>query len=210
MGLIIGCDEVGRGPIAGPVVACALRLKTSKKSNTFLRELGVTDSKKLKASQRKDILEHFNLKNLKINKVYSYRNEKINFDFCLCEVSHTQIDKINILQASLLAMKKAVLRLNPIDENILIDGNKVFEIEDYQGKIDYLIKGDSKSVAIGLASIIAKNFRDEKMAGFDIKYPGFNFAKHAGYPTKAHREAVHKLGPSPIHRRSFKGVKEFL
>lgn len=210
MSITIGCDEVGRGPIAGPVVACAVRLNENKKTCEYLRDLGVTDSKKLKSSKRKAILDLFKLKSLRHDNVYSYADENIEFDFCISEISHSKIDEINILQASLLAMKKSTLMLNPKDELILIDGNKVFDIDNYEGEVDSLVKGDSKSVSIGLASIIAKEYRDDLMARYDKQYPGYNFSQHAGYPTKAHKEAVKTIGPSPIHRKSFKGVKEYL
>lgn len=208
---IIGCDEVGRGPIAGPVVGCALRLKLNKKSKMYLKELGVTDSKKISLKKRKLILCVLGIDTLKLkpNQLYKVELENISFSFSVASISEKQIDKINILNASLLAMKKAALKLSPLDEDIIIDGNKVFDIKDYRGKINYLIKGDTKSFAIGLASIIAKDFRDEKMRSFDLKYPGYGFSKHAGYPTKAHKEAVKNLGVSKIHRRSFRGVKEY-
>ena len=208
---IIGCDEVGRGPIAGPVVGCSLKLKLNNKSDLYLKNLGVTDSKKISVKKRKLILSSLGIDTLKlkVNQLYEVELEGTSFCFSLASVSEKQIDKINILNASLLAMKKATLKLNPRDEDILIDGNKVFEIKGYKGRINSLIKGDSKSLAIGLASIIAKDFRDEKMIKLDLKYPGYGFSKHAGYPTKSHREAVVKLGASKIHRRSFKGVKEY-
>ncbi len=210
MSITIGCDEVGRGPIAGPVVACAVRLNETEENSNYLRALGVNDSKKLKASKRKSILDRFNLKKTKANQVYTYRDEKIDFDFCITEISHSKIDEINILQASLLAMKESVIKLKPSNELILVDGNKVFDIENFNGEVNFLIKGDSKSVSIGLASIIAKEYRDELMGHLDKKYPGYNLSQHAGYPTKAHKEAVKELGPSPIHRKSFKGVKEYI
>ena len=93
------------------------------------------------------------------------------------------------------------------NSKVLIDGNKSFLSA---GETESVVKGDSKVVTIGLASIIAKVFRDEKMKGFDLQYPGYNLGKHAGYPTKEHRHAVQTIGPSPIHRKTFKGVKEFL
>ena len=208
---IIGCDEVGRGPIAGPVIGCSLKLKLSSKANSYLKKLGVTDSKKISVKKRKLILSILGIDTLKIklNRVYEIELEDVSFSFSIAAVSEKQIDKINILNASLLAMKKATLKLRPIDDDILIDGNKVFDIKDYKGNINYLVKGDSKSLAIALASIIAKDFRDEKMIRLELKYPGYGFSKHAGYPTKAHKEAVKKLGVSKIHRRSFKGVKEY-
>ena len=123
---IIGCDEVGRGPIAGPVVGCALRLKLNKKSKMYLKELGVTDSKKISLKKRKLILCVLGIDTLKLkpNQLYKVELENISFSFSVASISEKQIDKINILNASLLAMKKAALKLSPLDEDIIIDGNK--------------------------------------------------------------------------------------
>ncbi|MBT4791416.1 MAG: ribonuclease HII [Halobacteriovoraceae bacterium] len=207
---IIGCDEVGRGPIAGPVVACAVKVKRSEKGLlSQLIKLNVTDSKKLSTKKRKIILNQLGIdvKNLKVNHLYKIKYFNLCFEFCLNECDHKKIDKINILQASLLAMKLASEKLGESQSKVLIDGNKLFETK-YASEA--IIKGDSKVVVIGLASIIAKEFRDEKMTQLDQKYPGYNLAKHAGYPTKEHRDAVKELGPSKIHRKTFKGVKEYL
>ena len=188
---IIGCDEVGRGPIAGPVVACAVKVKRSEKGLlSQLIKLNVTDSKKLSTKKRKIILNQLGIdvKNLKVNHLYKIKYFNLCFEFCLNECDHKKIDKINILQASLLAMKLASEKLGESQSKVLIDGNKL------------LIYFDK----------IRKEFRDEKMTQLDQKYPGYNLAKHAGYPTKEHRDAVKELGPSKIHRKTFKGVKEYL
>lgn len=205
---IIGCDEVGRGPIAGPVNACAVKIQNPKTIDELLK-LNVTDSKKLTDKKRQKILEQLNIhvRELELNKNYSIRLDQLEFDFCLGEHNHHDIDEMNILQASLSAMKNASDMLVDSGCTILIDGNKTFETSV---PAQAIVKGDAKSVAIGLASIIAKNFRDEKMSQFDAQYPGYNLKKNAGYPTKEHKDAVKKLGPCPIHRRSFRGVKEFL
>ena len=212
---IIGCDEVGRGPIAGPLNAAAVVIdKSQVELLAKLRELNITDSKKLTDKKRKKILGLLQIDTGKIKLGEVYHNEVLGakFSFCVTEHSPAEIDKLNILQASLSAMKTASENLlldSALSSQtiILIDGNKSFE-----SSIDRkpIVKGDSKAVTIGLASIIAKVFRDEKMAGYDAKYPGYNLAQHAGYPTKEHRDAVKNIGPSPIHRKSFKGVKEYL
>jgi ribonuclease HII len=207
---IVGCDEVGRGPIAGPVTACAVKI--AKKNLGVLKELvnvNVTDSKKLTDKKRQIILEKLGID---VHELVLAKNYKVKmaggfFEFCLFEHDHNEIDEMNILQASLSAMKLASESLDPKDCLILIDGNKEFQ-SDYNRQS--VVKGDSKVVAIGMASIIAKVFRDEKMKHYDSIYPGYNLKKHAGYPTKEHKDAVKKLGPSPIHRKSFKGVKEYL
>ncbi len=205
---IIGCDDVGRGPIAGPVNACAVKINDPK-TLAKLIDLNVTDSKKLTDKKRKNILENLNINvhNIELDKVYSNSTLENEFFYCVTEHTHAEIDKMNILQASLSAMKIASEKLVEKNSMILIDGNKTFESCT---ETKAIVKGDSKVVAIGLASIIAKVFRDEKMKVYDRKYPGYNLGKHAGYPTKEHRHAVQKIGPSPIHRKSFKGVKEFL
>lgn len=205
---IVGCDEVGRGPIAGPVNACAVKISTQKLIKMF-KDLNVTDSKALSLKKRKLILHTLKIDPLKIKlgKVYKTSYEGEIFEYCVEEISPEDIDHLNILQASLLAMKKASEKLANQDSLILIDGNKIFES---RFKNECVIKGDAKVVAIALASIIAKVFRDEKMMKFDVLYPGYNLKKNAGYPTKEHRDAVAKIGISPIHRKSFKGVKEFI
>jgi len=205
---IIGCDEVGRGPIAGPVNGCAVAF-TEPNAVYDLLELKVTDSKKLTNKKRKLILEALNIdsKKLKLNKRYQVKTKKSFFEFVLCEHTHNEIDEMNILQASLSCMKRASEKLAEKNCKVLIDGNKTFETK-YE--CEAIVKGDAKVIAIGIASIIAKVFRDEKMAAYDELYPGYNLKQHAGYPTKEHRDAVKKLGASPIHRKSFKGVREFL
>lgn len=208
---LVGCDEVGRGPIAGPVVACAVKFKSDSKNLVeALLDLNVTDSKKLSEKKRSVILEklRINVRDLEVGKVYKKKYQDFSFKFCLMDHSPEDIDRINILQASLSAMRRAsdaLINRKSSQVKVLVDGNKVFESK---GDVDFVIKGDSKVVAIGLASIIAKNFRDELMKDYDGLYPGYGLSKHAGYPTKEHKLAVTKLGPTPIHRRSFKGVKE--
>ena len=202
---VIGCDEVGRGPIAGPVVGCAVKLSLEKMAS--ISHLGFTDSKKLSEKKRKELLKHLAINTLKLktNKLYHYQDI---FSYCLIEKDNDYIDEHNILASSLECMYQASRKQFCDNSIILIDGNQKFR----KGKMPALpiVKGDSKSLAIAIASVIAKDFRDEKMKIFDRLYPGYGLASHAGYPTKAHKEAVAQLGVTPIHRKTFRGVKEFV
>lgn len=247
--LILGIDEVGRGPLAGPVVACTtFCLIHSKESLSlsqlfeYLSGLNITDSKKLTPKKRLDILKKLKIDLLQIKSNHFYKiqlpfisDEVIELFFVISEISHKIIDEINILNATKMAMDDSFLiGLKNIFENqrvhddqmhgkianVLIDGNmippKILQVskqvskeENYWGlKIcpEAIVKGDSKSILIALASIIAKEYRDHLMQEFDSVYSGYNLSKHAGYPTPEHLEALKKMGPSPIHRRSFKGV----
>jgi ribonuclease HII len=221
---VIACDEVGRGPIAGPVVGCAVVMRMEEGDDLLqnLLELGVTDSKKLTSKKRMTLLEKLNidLEDLELDIVYSKELDGKKFGFTLFEMTAGQIDEINILQASLGCMKFCVQSLiyqyhiQPGNLKVLIDGNHKFQFDasfpfDSEDIIP-VIKGDSKSPVIGLASIIAKEFRDNHMKNMDLIYPGYGLADHAGYPTPSHKEAVKNLGVTPIHRKSFKGVKEFV
>jgi ribonuclease HII len=205
---IIGCDEVGRGPIAGPVNSCAVKISDSK-TIEYLLSLNVTDSKKLSTKKRLIILDTLgvSLDDIKPMICHKLKSEKFEFEFCVGEKSPQEIDKINILQASLVSMKEASIELKSEDSIILIDGNKTFETPN---EIEAVVKGDSKSVVIALASIIAKEYRDKLMVEYSLVYPGYGLERHAGYPTVAHKAAVKELGVTPIHRKSFRGVKEFL
>ncbi len=214
---LAGCDEVGRGPLAGPVVACCAfwDLKKEKSANKVLKalsELGVTDSKGLSEKKRELILEKLELTQLESSK--NCFLGPLNFEalsFRIEEISPLEIDQINILQASLLAMLKAYEGLTKSSHSygegiLLIDGNKKLP-----GGLGLpVVKGDAKSLIIGLASIIAKVYRDCLMKEMGKLYPEYGFEQNAGYPTEKHRKAVQEIGPSPIHRKTFKGVKEFL
>lgn len=209
---IIGCDEVGRGPLAGPVVGCALKVDRENK-NLFrhLKTLGVSDSKKLPPETRQEILQALGIETLalELNTVYSRSYKNWAFDFVLTEHCPEDIDRLNILQASLSCMKRAAQSLmgeRPCQ--ILVDGNRGFDIESHVA--EPVIKGDFHFLTISLASIIAKEFRDEKMRALDLVYPGYGLRNHVGYPTTEHREALRLLGATPIHRKSYKGVKEFV
>ncbi len=184
--LYAGVDEVGRGPIAGPVVAAAVILNPDKPI------AGLADSKKLSEKKREQLYEEI------INSSLSY---------AIASASVEEIDQINILHASLLAMKRAVEALDPAAEFALIDGNRCPELKIPSESV---VKGDSKVACISAASILAKVTRDREMVKLDKCYPGYGLAKHKGYPTKAHIDALSKNGLNEIYRRSFKPVSELL
>jgi ribonuclease HII len=217
---IIACDEVGRGPLAGPVVTAATGVQSkslNKKSITALRELGIADSKKLSAKKRQNLLKELGLEveSLKTGELYSFKYIDIEFHFQLDQNGPRVIEKINILNAALTSMKKSsesILKNSKLKNNeviCLVDGNRALPWANGCSQ-ECVIKGDSKSVLIGLASIIAKEYRDHMMKKYDKKYPGYGLASHAGYPTKKHKEAIKELGPTAIHRKTFGGVKEFV
>lgn len=183
---IAGIDEAGRGPLAGPVVAAAVIW--SDRSYTVA---GLDDSKKLSPRKRR----------LLYGQIYQTA-----LSVGIGIVDPPEIDRINILQASLRAMAIAISNLTPQPEFLLIDGT----IHIDNGLPQWAIaKGDTLSASIAAASIVAKVTRDRIMERYDLDYPQYNFSKHKGYPTKAHREAIQKHGICPIHRRSFRGVKEW-
>lgn len=177
--VICGCDEAGRGPLAGPVVAAACILPEG-----YVPE-GLDDSKKLTEKKRE--------------RLYAEITENAAF-WCAAEASPAEIDEINILEASLLAMRRAVAGLGTDVDYVLVDGN-VYRGFDIPGEA--VIGGDGISPSIAAASIIAKVTRDRMCAEMHEAYPEYNFAKHKGYPTKDHKLAVYEHGPCPLHRRSF-------
>ena len=183
---IAGSDEAGRGPLAGPVVAACVVL-----GNDFPVDI-LNDSKKLNVKQRLNIEPIIKEKSIA---------------FSVIAIPNEIIDKINILQASLLAMKMSYEQIKDKTkiDMLLVDGNK---LPDVDVAVEAIVKGDSKIHAIMAASILAKNERDRIMKEYDKIYPGYGFAKHKGYPTKEHYEAIKRLGPSPIHRLSFTLYKE--
>lgn len=209
---LLATDEVGRGPLAGPVVSCAVRAKNNSSLKKFLKSLeafGVTDSKKLSSKKRIEIIEHYygDVKKLKKNReIVIVENE---VSLVITEVGPKEIDELNILQASLFAMKKAVEKFGECGESVLlIDGNKTIKNMPETMENFPIVKGDSKSVLIALASVFAKEYRDQLMADLGIVYPGYGLENHAGYPTKSHLNAIKELGVTNIHRKTFKGVKE--
>jgi ribonuclease HII len=184
--LVAGVDEVGRGPLAGAVVAAAVIL------NPKYCIKGLTDSKKL-SEKKRNILDG------------EIREKAMAWALGRSEVD--EIDDINILQASLLAMQRAVEGLSIIPDHIKIDGNQLLAMSC---SMEAIIKGDLTVAEISAASIIAKVARDKEMVALDHLYPEYGFATHKGYPTKKHREALLKYGITPIHRRSFAPVKACL
>ena len=182
---IAGIDEAGRGPLAGPVVSAAVILPVD------FSVPGVTDSKKLSPKKRRQLYDV----------IYAHA-----VSIGIGIVDPVEIDRINILQASLLAMAMAVKNLDPRPDYLLIDG--IFSISTDLPQ-QPIAKGDALSISIAAASIIAKVTRDRLMQKYHHYYPQFEFPKHKGYPTRAHREAIRKFGCCPIHRKSFKGVKEY-
>jgi ribonuclease HII len=183
-GCIAGIDEAGRGALAGPVVAAAVVLPKG------VEIPGINDSKKLTPAKRNELFDLILEKALSVG---------------IGSGDHLLIDRINILQATLVAMKEAVLDISPLPDYLLIDGISKIPIGIHQRTIK---KGDSASISIAAASIIAKVTRDRLMVGFDRDYPGYGFAEHKGYGCAAHMAAVARLGPCTIHRKTFRGVKE--
>lgn len=181
---VAGVDEAGRGPLAGPVVAAAVILPSGFDAGE------ITDSKKLSPKKR-DLLYDY------IRSEASYVGVGV--------IDAAEIEAINILQASLKAMRVAVEALGEFPDHLLVDGK--FEVPMALSQ-EALVKGDSRSVSIASASIVAKVVRDRLMAEYAELYPEYGFAGHKGYPTKAHKEAIALYGPSPIHRKTFKGVAE--
>ncbi len=176
---LAGTDEAGRGPLAGPVVAAAVILPED------FYDVRINDSKQLTEKLRNELFEVI------ISNAISYSYTII---------SHKRIDEINILRASLLAMKKSVHKLKIHPDVVLVDGNKTFK---FNSEIIPVIKGDSKSLSIASASILAKVIRDRIMLKLSAKFPVYGWDKNKGYPTKEHIEAILKYGITPVHRKTF-------
>ncbi len=182
---VAGVDEAGRGPLAGPVVAAAVVLGSSDIQ-------GLADSKTLSRSERQRLFAEIQAESLA---------------FSLGSASPIEIDCLNIHKATLLAMKRAITRVLVPIEIVLVDG----KFTPQMGlNMRAVVKGDTYIKEISAASILAKESRDITMEKYDVLYPGYGFRQHKGYPTKSHLEALHKLGPAPIHRISFKPVKDVL
>jgi ribonuclease HII len=184
--LVCGADEAGRGPLAGPVVAAAVILDAARPID------GLRDSKQLSAARRRALAAQIRERALA---------------WAVAEASVQEIDRLNILQASLLAMRRAIEALRPQAEYALIDGDRlpVLSIEARA-----IVGGDALEPAISAASILAKHDRDLLMAALDETFPGYGFAEHAGYPTPGHLQRLRALGPCAAHRRSFAPVRELL
>ena len=184
--IICGVDEAGRGPLAGPVCAAAVILPPN------LEIPGLNDSKKLSDKKRRELFPIIKEKAVAYGIAYA---------------SHNVIDEINILQATYLAMDLAISQLSVRPDLALIDGNRVGEMPVEARTI---VKGDANSMSIAAASILAKVARDRYITEMSHLYPEYNFQKHKGYGTKEHLELIAKHGPSPIHRLTFKGVREYV
>ena len=183
---IAGIDEAGRGPLAGPVVAAAVIFPSK------VNIPGLNDSKKLSVNKREELFPKI---------------QEISVAFGLAVVDQKVIDKINILQAARLAMKQAVETLKITPGLLLIDGNQKIDLTLNQWAI---VKGDSRSLSIAAASVLAKVTRDRIMDGYHKLYPQYEFNRHKGYGTRLHRNLIQEHGPCPIHRSTFKGVSEYI
>lgn len=180
---IAGVDEVGRGPLIGSVVAAAVILGPQHGVD------GLTDSKKLSEKRRNLLATDIREKAL---------------SWAIAEATSEEIDTINILNATMLAMQRAILALDRTPDKILVDGNRCPKTDL---PCEAIVKGDATVEEISAASIIAKVYRDQQMRDLDARFPDYGFASHKGYPTKVHREALSRLGALPEHRRSFAPVR---
>lgn len=184
--LLAGVDEVGRGPLFGDVVTAAVILDPANPID------GLADSKKLTEKRREQLYEEIKAKAL---------------SWSVARASVVEIDRLNILHATMLAMTRAVEQLDVAPEYVMVDGNRLPALPCPGEPV---VKGDDKVPAIAAASILAKVTRDREVADYDRQYPGYGLAQHKGYPTSAHLAALKKLGPTPLHRRSFGPVKSLL
>ncbi|MBC6904705.1 ribonuclease HII [Saccharophagus sp. K07] len=184
--ILAGVDEVGRGPLAGDVLAAAVVLDERRPI------AGLADSKKLSEKKREALYEEIR------EKAVSY---------CIARATVAEIDQLNILHASLLAMKRAVEGLHLQPDHVLVDGNR---LPKWQYSSEAVIQGDASVAAISAASILAKVTRDREMVVLDDLYPGYGFAEHKGYPTRAHLSALQALGPSAIHRKGYAPVRQLM
>lgn len=185
--LIAGCDEAGRGPLAGPVIAAAVILP----ADAVL--IGLADSKQLSATQRERLAEQIRQQALA---------------WAIGEATVAEIDHLNILQATLLAMRRAVLALAVVPQQLLVDGNRL--PTDLPCPARAVVRGDQTVPCISAASILAKTWRDRLMTDLEPHYPGYGFAQHKGYGTRQHLAALARLGVTPLHRRRFAPVQRAL
>lgn len=184
--LLAGVDEVGRGPLFGDVVTAAVILDPQRPI------VGLNYSKKLSEKRREALFTEIQEKAL---------------SWCIARASVAEIDQLNILQATMLAMSRAVEGLHITPEYVLVDGNRCPKLPCPGEPV---VKGDSRVPAIAAASILAKVCRDREIVAFEEEYPGYGLAQHKGYPTAVHMAALRELGPTPLHRRSFAPVKALL
>jgi len=185
-GRVAGVDEAGRGPLAGPVIAAAVILDPARPVS------GLRDSKQLSAGRRECLYEEITAAALA---------------WATGRAEAEEIDRINILQATLLAMQRAIDALHPAAEHVLVDGNRCPRLSI---PAQAIVKGDSRVAVISAASIIAKVTRDREMIELDRQFPGYGLAQHKGYPSKAHMEALEQLGVTPQHRRSYAPVRRIV
>lgn len=187
-GLVAGVDEAGRGPLAGPVVAAAVILPTDNPV------LGLADSKKLSEARRESLAEEIRARALAWSVAWA---------------NAAEIDAMNILAATMLAMRRAVAGLDVVPAGVQVDGNRLPDLDfgDYRVEGEAIVGGDATVPAISAASILAKTTRDRIMRSLDRVYPGYGFARHKGYGTELHRTRLRELGPCREHRRSFAPVK---
>ena len=188
---LAGVDEAGRGPLAGPVIAAAVILDPGRPI------AGLKDSKRLSPAQREGL-------------AVEIRRHALGFAIAAADVA--EIDSLNILNATLLAMRRALEALPARPDRIMIDGNKAPQLPDFMVNcsVETIVRGDDLVPAISAASILAKTHRDALMRELDAAYPGYGLAQHYGYPTPGHVAALQALGPSPIHRHSFAPVRAAL
>lgn len=183
---VAGVDEVGRGPLVGPVVAAAVILDPQQPIQ------GLRDSKKLSEKRRVQLADEIRVRAV---------------SWCVAEASAEEIDAVNILQASLLAMQRALQGLSAAPRHVCVDGNRC---PVWSGSIEAIVGGDDQHPAIMAASILAKVDRDAQMLCYAERYPQYGFAQHKGYPTRAHLDALQQHGVTPWHRRSFGPVRRIL
>lgn len=186
-----GVDEAGRGPLAGPVVAAAVILDVTRPI------AGLRDSKKLTAERRVEL---------------AVQIRECALGWAIAEASVAEIDALNILHATLLAMQRALQQLQPRPRHIIIDGNKAPQLADLSDNclVETLVRADDLVPAVSAASILAKTYRDALMSELDRHYPGYGLAQHQGYSTPLHLASLARLGPSAIHRRSYAPVRSCL
>ncbi len=185
--MLAGVDEVGRGPLAGPVVTAAVILSPD---DPYLGKY--RDSKKVAEKKRLKLYHHI-------------RQHAVAYSVTMASLE--EIDQLNILHATMLSMRRSVQELSVVPSRVLVDGNRV---PDLTIPAEAIIGGDDSVQEIAAASIIAKVVRDRMMAMFDVQYPGYQFAKHKGYGTKVHMDALREHGPCPIHRKSFAPIAKLL
>jgi ribonuclease HII len=185
-GHVAGVDEAGRGPLAGPVIAAAVILDPDNPVS------GLRDSKQLTPGRREALYLEITQKSLA---------------WTTGRASVEEIDRLNILQATLLAMQRAVVMLTPPAQRVLVDGNRCPQLGC---AVEAVVRGDSTVAAISAASIIAKVTRDREMVEMDRRYPGYGLARHKGYPSREHLLALQRLGVTPLHRRSYAPVRKLL